>query len=382
MPLGPVRVLLPPFERGPQVVVLGLQPRRTRPPGRGPPAPGRPARPGPGTSRGAARAPPAPRPPRPAARRRTAGASPAAGTAPPPPGPSSATTSDLSTRRDSRSSTSRGRRGRGTRSGSRPGEVLGAGIGRRPSAREPVGEVVGADRLGRLQRPAAGEDRQAPEAAPARPGSGGRGSSRSPTRSVCWRGRASRPPPVSRRKRSSSRAASCSGGRTLHAGGGQLEGQGQAVQPAADLRHRHRVLRRSGRSPAAPGGPARRTGAPPRTRPAARSAAASRGSGAASEGTRQAASPGDAQRLPAGGQHAQAGAGPQQGVRQARRRRPPGARSCPAPAGALGCGGARSASPGGGRPGSSRRPSAASAVWGTRAGSASGASSTSHTPSG
>ena len=66
-------------------------------------------------------------------------------------------------------------------------------------------------------------------------GRAGRSSSRSSARSVCWRGSAVRLPPVSSRKRSSSRAAISLGGQRAHPRRGQLDRERDAVQPAADL---------------------------------------------------------------------------------------------------------------------------------------------------
>ena len=122
-----------------------------------------------------------------------------------------------------------------------------------------------AHRLGRLQRAAAGEDRQPGE----QPLLVGRRAGRSSRR---WRRAASaggpgrsRAPPVSSASRCSSRARSAGGDSTSRPGGRQLDGQRQPVQPAADLGDRRRRSRRSARSRAAPPRPARRTAGPPRT---------------------------------------------------------------------------------------------------------------------
>ena len=69
------------------------------------------------------------------------------------------------------------------------------------------------DRLGRLQRQAAGEDRQPPEELAARPPPAGRSSSRSSPATSAGAAGPSGCRPVSSRKRSSSRAAICSTGR-------------------------------------------------------------------------------------------------------------------------------------------------------------------------
>ena len=223
------------------------------------------------------------------------------------------------------------------------------------------------------------------EQRPLRLGRAGRGSSPpSPAASAGARS-AVRLPPVSSRKRSSRRASSCSRRQHPHPGRGQLEGQGDAVQPAADLRPppaRSRSVR--AKAGLRRRGPGRRTAAPPRTAPAPRRArgAARRAAGRASEGTRQAVSPAmpSASRLVA--RTVRCGAGPQQGVGQPgagvqqvlavvqHQQQAPGPQVRPP------------AWPARGRPGSSRTPTAAATAWGTSAGSASGASSTSHTPSG
>ena len=113
-------------------------------------------------------------------------------------------------------------------------------------------DVRVADGLGRLERAAAGEDREAREQLLAR-----RSSSRSwlqaiVARSVRCRSGASRAPPVSSGSRCSSRSSSVAGGSTLHARRGQLDRQRQAVEPRADRRDESDGRRRA-RAPRALG---------------------------------------------------------------------------------------------------------------------------------
>ena len=245
------------------------------------------------------------------------------------PSPASSTrTSDLSTSATSRSST-----------------VV------RPRSR-----TLAPRRLGRLQGEAAGEDGQAAQQRLLRLGE----QVVAPVdgaRSVCWRGSAVRPPPVSSRKRSSRRAAICSTREHAHARGRQLERQRDAVQAGADLGRRRA---RSARSARTPGSAARARSTNRRTASDSRDGAATDGdsarSGTASDGTRQVDLARRCQRLAAGGQDAQPGR-PAAAPRRARRRPRPGARSCPAPAAAARCAGARRASSASGRPGCSRTPS-------------------------
>ena len=94
------------------------------------------------------------------------------------------------------------------------------------------------------------------------------------------------------------------GGQRPDAGGGQLDGQRDAVQPAADLGDRRGVPVGDGEAGRRPPGPVdeqphRRVAGQARRR--RRSAARP---GTASDGTRQGTLAGDAQRLPAGGQDA------------------------------------------------------------------------------
>ncbi len=116
------------------------------------------------------------------------------------------------------------------------------------------------DRLGGLQREGAGEDRQPDEQRPL-----GRGQKFvAPVHralSVCWRGRAVRLPPVSRRKRSSRRAATASTGRprTCCAANSRASGMPSRRRHISD--HGRGVPRRSGRTPAPRRRRGRRTGA-------------------------------------------------------------------------------------------------------------------------
>ena len=195
------------------------------------------------------------------------------------------------------------------------------------------------DRLGRLQREAAGEDRQAAKQRPLRLGAAGRGSSRpSPAASAGAAGR-SRPPPVSSRKRSSSRARDLLDRQHPHARGGQLQRQRDAVQPAADRAPPPRAFCVGRR--AKPGRAARRPLDEQAHRVGPRAPVRQRrrrppGRAAPSDGTRQAGLAGDAERLAAGGQHARRRAARAAAPRPARRRRRAGARSCPAPAAGAG----------------------------------------------
>ena len=213
---------------------------------------------------------------------------------------------------------------------------------------------VRAHRLGRLQRPAPGEDRQ-----PAQQGPLGRGEQLvAPVQ-----GRRQRPVPGQGGPAAARQQpeAVVQPGRDLlhrqrpHPGRRQLDRQGDAVQPAADLGHRGRVRARRGRSRARPPGPARRTGAPPRRPPAGRRGrrpAAVRQT--ASEGTRQTTSPATPSGSRLVARTRSRGQALQQRLRRARRRRRAGARSCPAPA----AGGARRRPPPGPRSGGSRAPRA------------------------
>ena len=188
------------------------------------------------------------------------------------------------------------------------------------------------DGLGRLQRPAAGEDRQPAQQRPAPARSAARSSSRSSRAASAGAAARSRLPPVSRRKRSSSRAAICSTDSAAHPRRRQLERQRDAVQPRADLGHRRRVAGRSSAKPGCAAG-ARSTKSCTASEPASAVGGQRRpGRAAASDGTRQAISPAMPQRLAAGRQRPQVGAGAAAARRPARRRHRPGARSCPAPA--------------------------------------------------
>ena len=277
----------PPAQRRPQVVVLGLQPVQ---PGRlvGPGSCrlgplGQRQAPGRGGARARPRASPASPQPLPGVlahrlqqpvarlRRRRA----------------SASTSDLSTSRSSRSSTS-------------PASM--------PSP--------GADRLGRLQRPAAGEDRQPAQQRPLRLG-----------QQVVA--------PVDRRRAASAGAAARSGCRRSAAGSGRPAaprsarpaGAARAPPPArAPAGCRPAAGRsappppRSGRSARSRGcaaAPARRTAAPPRTGAELRRAAAGRcGVGQRQRRARARRPRRRAERLAAGGQDAQVRAAAQQRVGQ------------------------------------------------------------------
>ena len=250
--------------------------------------------------------PPRPRPPAPGARRRTPAASPAAGSrAAPPRRPRRPPPATRSTRRASRRSST-----------SSPAAT--------PVARAPT-------RLGRLQRPAPGEDGQAREQRPL-----GRGQQvvapveRRRAGSAGGAGRV-RLPPVSSRKRSSSRAAICATGSTRTRAAASSRARGSPSSRRQTSRHGRRVLRREGEAGAGAAGPARRRGAPRRTRPAPRRRAGSRAVGERRAGARarrpRPATP-SGSRLVA--RTRSAGAGPQRARRPARRTPPPGARSCPA----------------------------------------------------
>ena len=175
------------------------------------------------------------------------------------------------------------------------------------------------------------------------------------------------------------------GRKHLHPRRRQLDGQGQPVQPAADLRHRRGVLGVVRRSPAGRPRPAPRTGPPPRARASAAGAGVRRaGLGRPAAGARGArCSPATRRGSRLVARTRDARAGRQQGGRQRRgtrqdvlavvqhqqqapgaaawsreRRRHVLARRPPA------------------------RPAPAATAAGTSAGSASGARSTSHAPSG
>ena len=99
-----------------------------------------------------------------------------------------------------------------------------------------VQRLGGADRLGRLQREAAGEDRQPPEERP-RVGReqvvapGDRVAHRAqPRRRVARSADQQRQPSLQPRQQGGR-------GEELHPGGGQFDRQWQPIQPAADLRH-------------------------------------------------------------------------------------------------------------------------------------------------
>ena len=378
LPLGPVRVLLPPLERGPQVVVLGLQPLEpdrlvTALQLRGGPL---------GQGQAPVAVPPARR--RPLARlgQLLAGVLPERLQQPVPHAAARPVVGDHERLVHQARTGGRARLAGGGADPEPvpPREVLGAGIGLRPSAREPVGQVVGADRLGRLQRPAAGEHRQAPEQRPL-----GRGQEvvapvdRRRQRLLagqggadCRRSAGGSDRPAARR--SAPGAARARGRRPARGpGAGRPAGGTPAPPPPRSAG--------SGRSPAGPGGPARRTAAPHRRRRADRSAAgrAGRERRARARGRpprpRRARAPGwwparAGRDRPAAGRRPAAAQASTRCSQLSSTSRSARVRRCSVSVARWG------------RPGSSRRPSATSAVWGTSAGSARGASSTSQTPSG
>ena len=152
-------------------------------------------------------------------------------------------------------------------------------------------------------------------------------------RAACGGARgASRAPPVSSRKRSSSRLRTPSTPSSGTRADAELDRERNAVEPAADLDHRGGVVVGQREAPIGRRARARRTATPRRTRSAS---LGRRGGGSASGPSRYTCSPRDVQRLLAGDEQVHASARVfEQRVRRARRRRRRGARSCRAPAAA------------------------------------------------
>ena len=256
----------------------------------------------------------------------------------------------------------------------------GAPAGRSTPPRDPR---AGADGLGRLQRAAAGEDRQPLEEHPLGRASAGRSSSRaSPAASAAARA-ASRAPPDEHRQAAASRGQQRPRRQHPHRAAASSMARGSPSrrrQSSATAGAFWSLRAKSGRT-AARAFDEERHGLAPRERRQLRRVAGSTGSGRRSGGTGCSCSPvsRSASRLVAS--TASPGHAAQQGRDQPARRR----RRCSQLSSTSSRRLARSASVSparSGRPGASRTPTAAATAWGTSPGSRSAASAASRTPSG